>query len=252
MNYKIKSGELTISQIALENAKKIRNSFETKKKRTLTTIDLVSLFRYHFPHITPKENNPLDIILVDFLNNIQHLYTAGANVNSGVPFQSNMLMRTVIETIVKDMRLLALFEINSSEYQDMYNWITTKNEIEYDPELRKWGFAKSRKFLFSNEVLENIRETYAKLSKLVHGSSRLASYNIRPNDAVVENTWDNLYWLTLNTLSVVIYAFRDYMPLNPTYQAYIKSIIDSNFLPSDVFKTNKLPDLTFQNLYDSL
>jgi len=252
MKFRVNPGELPISQIAKKSAEEIRGKFDEKKKRTLNTIDIVSLFQYHFPKITPAENHPLDVILVDFRSNIQHLYTAGANIYSGVPYQSNMLMRTVIETIVKDMRLLALFESNDSDYQNMYDWITTKDEVEYDPELRTWGFAASRTYLFEDDVWANVRDLYAKLSKLVHGSSRSASYNLLPNDEVIESTWDNLYWLALNVLIVIIYAFRKYLPLNSQYQNHIKSIMDAFGIPPDIFETQKLPNLNFTWMYNKL
>jgi hypothetical protein len=127
----------------------------------------------------------------------------------------------------------------------MYSWITTKDLLDYDREARIWGFAKSRDHLFEGEIKNSVRDMYAKLCKMVHGSSRIANFSLIPPDEMIENTWDNLYWLGLNSLLVMIYAFRDYLPLQSEYQKYIKQIVNTYGLPDDILESNKLPDLPF-------
>lgn len=237
--------DIPISKIALRIGKKIRENYDTERRRTLTLIDIISLFQYHIPAITPKDDNPLDVIQVDFLNNIFHLYTAGANINSGVPYQSNMLLRTVFETITKDMRLLALHEEGSLDYERMYKWITAKDPFGRDPERNEWGNNRTRNYLFEGEVLTSVRDLYARLSKLVHGSSRAVRFNISPPDEMIESTWNNIYWLALNSLLVLFYAFRNHLPLNQKYQGYLKEILSTYFLPRDVLFSHKLENMSF-------
>ena len=259
MKFNHKVNHQTIDEIIIERKKIIQSIYNEEFKRNLYLIKLISLFADPLKSVIDKEDRPFDIILVNFLNNLYHLFAVGSNIYSGIPYQGNMLMRTILETIVADMRLIASYEKGDLDSMYMHEWTTTKNEPESEDRFdTTWKFKLSREFLFGDNLDSNnfMKKLYSELSEMIHGNPRLAFSNVQLFDpGLMMRSFNLLYNLSMQVFMVVIYAVRDFLPIEENYQKYVFEFINYYGWPSNrsnIFTTSKLPDLNYEWLKENL